>query len=162
MTSHDVSAIGGNASLLLMDEQLHSAETLDCVQQIFQAAERASGLTRQLLTFSRKQAIQPVQLDLNEVVAQMTKMLQRILGEDISLTYNYEAGLPAIQADANMIEQVLLNLAVNSRDAMPNGGKLTITTAPKCRARKSPEKILATRVDSMFASRWRIPDAALP
>jgi len=123
-----LTAIRGNASLLLLNNQSQSAEISECTEQIIEAAERAAGLTRQLLMFGRKQAIQPIRLDLNEVVAQMTKLLQRILGEDISLASNYAPGLPAIQADTGMIEQILLNLAVNSRDAMPKGGQLTITT----------------------------------
>ena len=123
-----LTAIRGNASLVLLSNQSQSEEISDCAQQIVEAAERAANLTRQLLMFSRKQVIQPIRLDLNEVVAQMTKLLQRILGEDISLASNYAAGLPAIEADTGMIEQVLLNLAVNSRDAMPKGGQLIIST----------------------------------
>jgi len=123
-----LTAIRGNASLLLLSDAAQSGETSDCAQQIVEAAERAANLTRQLLMFSRKQVIQPIRLDLNEVVAQMTKLLQRILGEDISLASNYAPGLPAIQADTGMIEQILLNLAVNSRDAMPKGGQLIIST----------------------------------
>jgi CheY-like chemotaxis protein len=95
-------------------------------QQIVQAAERAAALTRQLLTFSRRQVMQPKPLDLNEVVSHMTKMLSRILGEDISLQLNYYPQPAVVQADASMIEQILLNLAVNSRDAMPKGGQLII------------------------------------
>ena len=124
-----LTVIGGNASMLLQDVNLQTAEASECVQQIVEASERAAGLTRQLLTFSRRQVIQPRRLDLNEVVAQMTKLLQRILGEDISLVANYAASLPDILADTGMMEQILLNLAVNSRDAMPKGGKLTITTS---------------------------------
>ncbi len=95
-------------------------------EQIAQAAERAAGLTRQLLTFSRRQMMQPKQLDLNTVVSNMTKMLGRILGEDIELQFNYSRSLPLVHADVGMMEQVLLNLAVNSRDAMPSGGQLII------------------------------------
>ena len=95
-------------------------------EQISQAAERAAGLTRQLLTFSRRQMIQLTQLDLNTVVSNMTKMLGRILGEDIALQCNYATNPPLVHADIGMMEQVLLNLAVNSRDAMPSGGQLTI------------------------------------
>ena len=122
-----LTAIHANASLLL-EAQLEPGESAECSQQILEATERAATLTRQLLMFSRKQIMQPVNLDLNEVVGQTTKMLRRILGEDISLSSNLTPNLPVIQADAGMIEQVLLNLAVNSRDAMPNGGKLAITT----------------------------------
>ena len=95
-------------------------------EQIAQAAERAAGLTRQLLTFSRRQMMQPKQLDLNSVVSNMTKLLSRILGEDIELQFNYSRNLPLVHADMGMMEQVLLNLAVNSRDAMPTGGQLII------------------------------------
>jgi signal transduction histidine kinase/CheY-like chemotaxis protein len=123
-----LTVIIGNASLLLMDPVPKGPEIADSSQQIVEAAERAAGLTRQLLMFSRKQVIQPTRLDLNGVVARMTKLLQRILGEDISLVAKYAASLPAIQADAGMVEQILLNLAVNSRDAMPQGGQLTIAT----------------------------------
>jgi len=122
-----LTAIHGNAAHL-MEGKLEPGEALECSQQILEAAERAATLTRQLLMFSRKQIMQPVNLDLNEVVAQTTKMLQRILGEDIALASAYSSNLPAIQADVGMIEQILLNLAVNSRDAMPDGGKLVIAT----------------------------------
>jgi CheY-like chemotaxis protein len=98
-------------------------------QQIVQAAERAAGLTRQLLAFSRRQIIQPRRLDMNEVVINMTKLLGRILGEDVALQLNYSPQPAPVQADASMMEQVLLNLAVNSRDAMPTGGQLTIKIA---------------------------------
>jgi CheY-like chemotaxis protein len=98
-------------------------------QQIGQAAERAAALTRQLLAFSRRQIIQPRRLDINEVVCNMTQLLGRILGEDISLQLNYSPQPAAVQADSSMMEQVLLNLAVNSRDAMPSGGQLAIKIA---------------------------------
>jgi CheY-like chemotaxis protein len=94
--------------------------------QIGQAAERAASLTRQLLTFSRRQLMQPRPLNMNEVVGNMTKMLSRILGEDITLQLDYSPTATLVEADAGMMEQVLLNLAVNSRDAMPKGGQLTI------------------------------------
>ncbi|MGH7993054.1 MAG: PAS domain S-box protein, partial [Limisphaerales bacterium] len=123
-----LTVIQGNASLLL-NPQLKAEDRPGCSRQIVQAAERAAGLTRQLLMFSRKQALQVVALDLNEVVGNMTKMLQRILGEDIVLCAEYDPKLTAISADVGMIEQVLLNLAVNSRDAMPKGGQLLISTS---------------------------------
>ena len=90
------------------------------------AAERAAGLTRQLLTFSRRQIIQPRRLDMNKIVGNMTKMLGRILGEDVTLQLNYSAVPAIVEADAGMMEQVLMNLAVNARDAMPRGGQLSI------------------------------------
>ena len=98
-------------------------------QQITQAAERAAGLTRQLLAFSRRQLIQPKQLDMNEIVGNMTDMLGRLLGEDIALQLNYCQSPATIEADSGMMEQVLLNLAVNARDAMPRGGQLAIRIA---------------------------------
>jgi CheY-like chemotaxis protein len=82
-----------------------------------------------LLTFSRRQLMQPKPLDLNTVLGNMTRMLGRILGEDISLQFNYSAGQPWVHADEGMVEQVVMNLAVNSRDAMPTGGQLTIKIA---------------------------------
>jgi len=117
--------IHGHASLLLAGSTL-TGSSARSAQQIGQAAERAAGLTRQLLTFSRRQVMQPRRLDMNEVVSNMTKMLSRILGEDISLQLNYFPQPALIEADAGMMEQVLLNLAVNSRDAMPKGGQLSI------------------------------------
>ena len=122
-----LTVIQGNAALL-QGLDLEPSEIRDSANQIARAAERAAGLTRQLLMFARKQQMQLVNLDLNETVAQMTKMLQRILGEDIALRSEYSPMLPLVHADVGMVEQIILNLAVNSRDAMPNGGKLTIRT----------------------------------
>jgi PAS domain S-box-containing protein len=122
--------IQGNASLLLEAKKLSEADA-DLAKQIINAAERAAGLTRQLLVFGRKQVMQPDHLNLNEIVGNMTKMLQRILGEDIALRSDYAPTLPLVFADAGMIEQILLNLAVNARDAMPDGGQLMIATASK-------------------------------
>jgi signal transduction histidine kinase len=99
------------------------------IQEIGQAAERASSLTGQLLAFSRKQVLQPRVLGLNEVVQGMEKMLRRLIGEDIELSTVFEPSLKCVQADPGQIEQVILNMAVNARDAMPRGGKLTIRTA---------------------------------
>jgi PAS domain S-box-containing protein len=120
-----LTVIHGHASLLLVDKAI-SKNAARSAQQIAQAAERAAGLTRQLLTFSRRQVMQPRRLDLNEVVSNMTMMLGRILGEDIALQLNYWAEPAFIKADAGMMEQVLLNLVVNARDAMPKGGQLAI------------------------------------
>ena len=101
---------------------MHAAE-------IKKSAERAAGLTRQLLAFSRKQVMQPKALNLNAVVADLAKMLQRLIGENIELVLDLAPHLGMVNADPVQIEQVLMNLAVNARDAMPKGGELRIATA---------------------------------
>jgi PAS domain S-box-containing protein len=98
-------------------------------QEIANAAERATSLTRQLLAFSRKQMLAPKVLDLNAVVTENLKMLTRLIGEDIDLVMVPGAEIGAVKADPGQIEQVIMNLAVNARDAMPYGGKLTLETA---------------------------------
>jgi PAS domain S-box-containing protein len=98
-------------------------------EDIVKAAERAAGLTRQLLAFSRKQVLQPKILDLNAVVAEMEKMLRRLIGEDVQLVTVFDEHLGTVKADPGQVEQVLMNLAVNARDAMPKGGRLTIETS---------------------------------
>jgi len=99
------------------------------IEEIKKAGVRASALTRQLLAFSRKQILQPKVLDLNHTISEMHKMLQRLIGEDIQLETALDSGLGRVKADPGQVEQVLLNLAVNARDAMPDGGKVTIETA---------------------------------
>jgi two-component system, cell cycle sensor histidine kinase and response regulator CckA len=99
------------------------------LKQISNASRRAAALTRQLLLFSRKQVLQPRVLDLNTVLRNLHNMLLRLLGEDIVIEDHFAADLPHIEADTGMLEQVVMNLAVNSRDAMPKGGKLILTTA---------------------------------
>jgi PAS domain S-box-containing protein len=122
-----LTVIQGHTSLLTMHKL--PVEANESAQQIGVAAERAANLTRQLLTFSRRQIIQPRNLDLNEVVNNMTKMLRRLLGEDITLQVNYASSLPFVNADPGMMEQILLNLSVNARDAMPKGGRLFVNTS---------------------------------
>jgi PAS domain S-box-containing protein len=119
-----LTVIQGHASLLASSKLGELEEK--SASQIVQAAGRAAALTRQLLTFSRRQIIQPKRLDMNKIVGNMTNMLGRLLGEDIALQLNYCQAPPIVEADAGMMEQILLNLAVNARDAMPKGGQLAI------------------------------------
>jgi signal transduction histidine kinase/ActR/RegA family two-component response regulator len=118
--------IQGHSSALLARTAL-PPDVLDPLQAIYFAAERAAGLTRQLLMFSRKNVIQPDLLDLREVVGNMSRMLERLLGETIKLEFRPPSELPTMEGDIGMIEQVIMNLSVNARDAMPNGGRLTIS-----------------------------------
>jgi two-component system cell cycle sensor histidine kinase/response regulator CckA len=99
------------------------------LEQIRRAADRAASLTQQLLAFSRKQVLQPKVLDLNEAVADVQKMLSRVIGEDIELVASLHPSLVPVKADPGQVEQVLMNLAVNARDAMPHGGNLTMETS---------------------------------
>jgi two-component system cell cycle sensor histidine kinase/response regulator CckA len=98
------------------------------VDQVLKAGRRASSLTRQLLAFSRQQVLEPKLLSLNAVVSDMEKMLHRMIGEDIELTIQLDPELGSTRADQSQVEQVIMNLAVNARDAMPDGGKLAIQT----------------------------------
>jgi PAS domain S-box-containing protein len=99
------------------------------ITEIKRAAERAAALTHQLLAFSRKQVLQPRVLDLNAIVSEMDKMLRRMIGEDLELLFDLTTALGRVKADPGQIQQILMNLVVNARDAMPDGGKLTIQTA---------------------------------
>jgi two-component system cell cycle sensor histidine kinase/response regulator CckA len=99
------------------------------VEQIAQAGRRANALTRQLLAFSRKQVIQPVVLDLNATTSEFEKMMRHLIGEDIEITFQRNPDLGRVKMDSGQVEQILMNLVVNARDAMPQGGKLSIGTA---------------------------------
>jgi PAS domain S-box-containing protein len=123
-----LTVINGHASLIMTGEKL-GPKTAESIKEIAEAGKRASALTRQLMAFSRKQDLVLQTLDLNGIVNNITKMLRRILGEDVALHVSFAPDLPPIKADLGMVEQVLLNLAVNSRDAMPRGGQLQIATA---------------------------------
>jgi two-component system cell cycle sensor histidine kinase/response regulator CckA len=115
------------SELLLLDLAKDDRRRTD-VEEIRRAAQRAAGLTRQLLAFSRKQILQPTMLDLNAIVAEMEKMLRRVLGEDVALATVLDPDLGFVRADHGQVEQVLMNLVVNARDAMPRGGKIILRT----------------------------------
>ena len=129
----------------LLQERLPSKDLLrESADEIVAAGKRAASLTRQLLAFSRQQVLEPKVLDLNEVVSDMEKMLRRLIGEDIELVATRDPILGRVKADQGQIEQVILNLVVNARDAMPQGGKLVIATAN-------------TEMDETFVKRYPYP-----
>jgi PAS domain S-box-containing protein len=132
--AHDFNNILGammmQAEMAAMVENTPS-EVREGLHEIRAAAEKAANLTRQLLLFSRRQVMQPRDLDLNEIVNSLAKMLQRIIGEDVRLQLDLHPAPLIIHADAGMLDQVLMNLVVNARDAMPNGGRLVIETSEK-------------------------------
>jgi PAS domain S-box-containing protein len=122
-----LTAIGGYSDFLLRD--LGDDPIAQSAVEIKKAADRAASLTRQLLAFSRRQVLQPRVLDVNAVVAEMQMMLRRLIGEDVDLVTVLEPQLSAVRADPSQLEQVIVNLVVNARDAMHDGGSLTIETA---------------------------------
>jgi len=130
--AHDINniltVIQGHAGLLL-NAVSPDADSTRSIKQISAASERAASFIRQLLTFSRKQIFRSKILDLNAVLQNLKGMLPRLIGEDITLETRCEPNLPCIQADTGMVEQIVMNLAVNARDAMPKGGRLTIATS---------------------------------
>jgi two-component system, cell cycle sensor histidine kinase and response regulator CckA len=122
-----LAVISGFVEILQLGKSF-DGDTAACLGQIANAAKRATNLTRQLLTFSRKHVMQSKPLDVNQVINSISKLLRRIIGEDLKLEINHSPGPAIIEADEDMIGQILMNLAVNSRDAMPKGGKLSIRT----------------------------------
>jgi PAS domain S-box-containing protein len=120
--------ISGNVELLLLRGAELGADAVESLNHVINAAERGASLTRQLLIFSRKQVMQSQPVALNELIGNLTRMLKRTIREDIRLECLYAENLPFVQADPGMLEQVLLNLVVNARDAMPRGGCLVIAT----------------------------------
>jgi two-component system, cell cycle sensor histidine kinase and response regulator CckA len=123
-----LTAINGYSSLALQRIEGNPSVRI-YLEEIKKAGDRAANLTRQLLAFGRKQILQPLPLSLNDIVTDVNKMLQRLIGEDIQLSAKLTTDLKRVKADPGQIEQVLVNLIVNARDAMPQGGKLTIETA---------------------------------
>lgn len=133
--AHDFNNI---LSIIIMQAQLTEAtvelpdKVRETLHEIRAAADRAANLTRQLLLFGRRQVIQPSDVDLNGIVTQLTKMLERIIGEDVRLELDLCAEPLMTRADPGMLEQLLMNLSVNARDAMPQGGRLLIESAKRC------------------------------
>jgi two-component system cell cycle sensor histidine kinase/response regulator CckA len=122
-----LTAILGYTDLLL--QQVGSADAMrDDLEQIQRAGDRAAALTRQLLAFSRRQMLEPKVIDVNVTVRHLEKMLRRVLGEDVLLVTSLDTDLDLVRADPGQLEQVIVNLVVNSRDAMPSGGTITIST----------------------------------
>ncbi len=122
-----LTVISGYSDLILEDLDSDNAIHSD-VEEILKASDRAAALTRQLLAFSRRQVLKPKLINLGSVVADSERMLRRLIGEDIDLVTLLDSGIGAVRADPGQIEQVILNLAVNARDAMPQGGCITIAT----------------------------------
>src|SRR5437867_2862519 len=125
-----LAVIQGHTDMIL-GGMVDGKDAEESLKQVSAAAKRAANLTRQLLAFSRKQQMQAQDLNLNNVVQGMTQMLPRLLGAPITLEFNAAPELPAVNGDFGMMEQILLNLAVNARDAMPRDGRLTIATAAR-------------------------------
>jgi two-component system cell cycle sensor histidine kinase/response regulator CckA len=123
-----LNVISGYSELLLRRLD-HDGDARRKTLEIMKAAQRAARLTRQLLAFSRRQVLQPRVFDLNAAVQDMSGMLARIIGEDVVMDTRLHAGLGHVQADPGQFEQVLMNLVINARDAMPQGGRLAIETA---------------------------------
>jgi len=123
-----LTVIQGHAGLLQNKLKSIDQDTRS-IEQINHSATRAATLVRQLLMFSRKQVMQFKHIDINDLTYSTIKMLQRLVGEHVEITFKPETSLPAIFADQSMLEQILMNLSVNARDAMPNGGQVTIRTS---------------------------------
>ena len=123
-----LTVIQGHAGIMQQQLDCNSPQ-IKSVEQISRAAGRAGTLIRQLLMFSRKQVMQFRHLDLNDTLHNTIKMLERLVGEHVQIDFHPQESLPAIHADSSMVEQIAMNLAVNARDAMPNGGRVSITTS---------------------------------
>ena len=144
-----LTAIRGNAELMSHRVKQDPAMAAE-VDEILHAADRAASLTRQLLAFSRKQVLQPVALDINEIVASVSRMARRLIGTDVQLQQELAPSVSQVLADPAQIEQVLLNLIVNARDAMPNGGMITVQTATVRLEADSPEMSQAGLAPGQF------------
>ena len=154
-----LTVIRGNGDLLT-DRVSADPLQLKYLEQIHKAADRAVGMTRQLLAFSRMQVLQPRVLDLNATISEMNKMIPRLIGEHIEFTFAPAPNISSVLADPGQIEQVFLNLAVNARDAMPGGGKLTVRTSNIALMKRKPESARLCLLAPMYCSRSLIPAMA--
>ena len=137
-----LTAIRGNAELMSHRVKKDPAMAAE-VDEILHAADRAASLTRQLLAFSRKQVLQPIALDLNEIISGVARMARRLIGTDVQLRLDLPRSISQVLADQAQVEQVLLNLIVNARDAMPSGGTITVQTANVTLGANAPEIVQA-------------------
>jgi len=137
-----LTAIRGNAELMSHRVKKDPAMAAE-VDEILHAADRAASLTRQLLAFSRKQVLQPVALDMNEIIGSVSRMARRLIGTDVQLRLELSPTISQVLADPAQVEQVLLNLIVNARDAMPSGGTITVRTTNVSLDAHAPEIIQA-------------------
>ena len=137
-----LTAIQGYTSLVLLDLGPHDPHRED-LEEIRKASERAAALTRQILAFSRRHVIEPATIDLNQTIVDLERLVPRLIGEDVAVVTALDPELVPVRADPRQLEQVILNLVVNARDAMPEGGRLTIETASdlvtESDARASPD-----------------------
>src|SRR5437879_10519969 len=139
-----LTVIAGYTSMMLASVGIDDSLRVP-LGEIRQAAERATSLTRQLLAFSRKQLVAPKVLDLNDVVRNVEQMLRRLIGENITVSTSLSESISEVRADPGQIEQVIINLAINARDAMSQGGRLTIERSEErrvgkeCRSRRAAE-----------------------
>jgi two-component system, cell cycle sensor histidine kinase and response regulator CckA len=143
-----LTAIRGNAELLMHHLRKEPARVAD-VEEILHAADRAATMTRQLLAFSRKHTLAPVKLDVNELTDNVARLSRRLIGPEITLEIQAGQGLHPVMADASQLEQLLLNLVLNARDALPEGGRIVVRTANRLLPDASPE-----------AARADVPDGA--
>jgi PAS domain S-box-containing protein len=123
-----LTAIQGYTSLILMDLAPHDPHRED-LEEIGKASERAAALTRQILAFSRRHVVEPTTIDLNQTIRDLERLVPRLIGEDVAVVFALDPALAPVRADPRQLEQVVLNLVVNARDAMPDGGRLTLETA---------------------------------